>query len=68
MKLATEARSKKLSTALRTRSSESIMERSIAGEGGFFFDFVPRRLVLILAMLMGIDFCRYLRIAASVMR
>jgi hypothetical protein len=52
MKLAMEDLPRKPSTALRIRSFGSIMERSIVGEGGFFFDFFPRRLVLIPAMMM----------------
>jgi hypothetical protein len=58
MKLATEARSKKPSTALHMRSSGSILERSIVGEegGGFSFDLFPRRLlVLIVVMMIVID-------------
>jgi hypothetical protein len=55
MKLATDARSKKPSTALRMRSCGSILERSIVGEGGFFFDFFPRCLLLVLTMMVVID-------------
>jgi hypothetical protein len=37
------------------RSLGSIMERSIVGEGGFFFDFFPLRLVFVPAMMMGLS-------------
>jgi hypothetical protein len=55
----------KPSTALRMRSFGSILERSIVGEGGCFFDFFPRRFVFILAMMMVIDSEIFLGIVAS---
>jgi hypothetical protein len=57
MKLATEARSKKPSTALRMRSLGSILERSIVGGGGDFFDFfdlLRRRFVLLILPMMTV--------------
>jgi hypothetical protein len=63
MNLATEARSKKSSTALRMRSSGSILERSIVGKGGDFFDFFPRRFGFFgftIAMTIVIDSRNYL--------
>jgi hypothetical protein len=63
MNVATELRSKKPSTVLRMISSGSILERSIVGEGGRFFDFFPRRFDFfgfILAMTILIDSRNYL--------
>jgi hypothetical protein len=51
MKLETEDLSRKSSTPLRTRSLGSILERSIVGEGGCFFDLFPVAFVCVFAMM-----------------
>jgi hypothetical protein len=64
MRFATEARSKKLGTALHMISSGSVLERSIVGEGRRFFDFFPLRFgffAFILAMRIAIDSRSYLQ-------